>query len=176
MPWRARTVGAARRSGRRWWGEGASHQASVRRARRVGAETPFFFQAEDGIRDYKVTGVQTCALPISFEGAVFDLLVELYERRLVTRGMIARGIAEHSTHTRGRAVRRLHRAFARAFARHRDVFRLALAEARDYLGLLLARTWQMTPMTDFAFSKVVTTMLAADQQMGGRNGPLIRAS
>src|SRR5256885_14155023 len=25
-----------------------------------------FFQAEDGIRDYKVTGVQTCALPISF--------------------------------------------------------------------------------------------------------------
>src|SRR5688500_19163221 len=28
----------------------------------------FFFQAEDGIRDYKVTGVQTCALPI------FDIL------------------------------------------------------------------------------------------------------
>src|SRR5205807_4787796 len=27
----------------------------------------FFFQAEDGIRDYKVTGVQTCALPISEE-------------------------------------------------------------------------------------------------------------
>src|SRR5205807_7673514 len=26
--------------------------------------SPFFFQAEDGIRDYKVTGVQTCALPI----------------------------------------------------------------------------------------------------------------
>src|SRR5256885_11400197 len=27
----------------------------------------FFFQAEDGIRDYKVTGVQTCALPISMD-------------------------------------------------------------------------------------------------------------
>src|SRR5256885_2540068 len=27
----------------------------------------FFFQAEDGIRDYKVTGVQTCALPILVE-------------------------------------------------------------------------------------------------------------
>src|SRR5436190_17317636 len=25
---------------------------------------PFFFQAEDGIRDHCVTGVQTCALPI----------------------------------------------------------------------------------------------------------------
>src|SRR5690606_40339092 len=26
---------------------------------------PLFFQAEDGIRDFHVTGVQTCALPIS---------------------------------------------------------------------------------------------------------------
>src|SRR5690606_40337519 len=26
---------------------------------------PFLFQAEDGIRDFHVTGVQTCALPIS---------------------------------------------------------------------------------------------------------------
>src|SRR5688500_20233621 len=31
----------------------------------VGIIIYFFFQAEDGIRDYKVTGVQTCALPIS---------------------------------------------------------------------------------------------------------------
>src|SRR5260221_8534043 len=29
----------------------------------------FFFQAEDGIRDHCVTGVQTCALPISFAEA-----------------------------------------------------------------------------------------------------------
>src|SRR5690349_3662106 len=29
----------------------------------------FFFQAEDGIRDLYVTGVQTCALPILFTGA-----------------------------------------------------------------------------------------------------------
>src|SRR5260221_7831673 len=34
----------------------------------VGSDSPyqlfFFFQAEDGIRDHCVTGVQTCALPI----------------------------------------------------------------------------------------------------------------
>src|SRR5256885_4550564 len=29
----------------------------------------FFFQAEDGIRDYKVTGVQTCALPILYSSS-----------------------------------------------------------------------------------------------------------
>src|SRR5438093_2972726 len=34
----------------------------------------FFFQAEDGIRDWSVTGVQTCALPIwhSYLDVVFN--------------------------------------------------------------------------------------------------------
>src|SRR2546430_5053463 len=33
-----------------------------------------FFQAEDGIRDLTVTGVQTCALPISFREPSHGLL------------------------------------------------------------------------------------------------------
>src|SRR2546430_10015534 len=32
----------------------------------------FFFQAEDGIRDLTVTGVQTCALPISTKAGPAD--------------------------------------------------------------------------------------------------------
>src|SRR5690606_40301795 len=37
----------------------------------------FFFQAEDGIRDFHVTGVQTCALPISIPAdALADRVVE----------------------------------------------------------------------------------------------------
>src|SRR5690606_40672953 len=32
----------------------------------------FFFQAEDGIRDFHVTGVQTCALPILTRGQKSD--------------------------------------------------------------------------------------------------------
>src|SRR6266700_6538233 len=34
----------------------------------------FFFQAEDGIRDFHVTGVQTCALPISIFVATYELI------------------------------------------------------------------------------------------------------
>src|SRR3712207_3661565 len=34
------------------------------KGRRLGVSGLFFFQAEDGIRDIGVTGVQTCALPI----------------------------------------------------------------------------------------------------------------
>src|SRR5256885_13198324 len=42
----------------------------------AGEISVFFFQAEDGIRDYKVTGVQTCALPISeAEEAIERLLL-----------------------------------------------------------------------------------------------------
>src|SRR5687767_15508285 len=40
----------------------------MRRALR-GDSRCFFFQAEDGIRDKLVTGVQTCALPISYHEA-----------------------------------------------------------------------------------------------------------
>src|SRR5688500_17338254 len=48
----------------------------------------FFFQAEDGIRDYKVTGVQTCALPIcaSYMAEAYGKLTGEPGVLLVTRG------------------------------------------------------------------------------------------
>src|SRR5215510_16154109 len=60
----------------------------------------FFFQAEDGIRDGHVTGVQTCALPISdWVAAMPDAtLAELREqlrkkaRVAVSRSTICRGL------------------------------------------------------------------------------------
>src|SRR5256885_5452154 len=46
------------------------------RSRRVIATWGFFFfQAEAGIRDYKVTGVQTCALPIYGVSAPADHII-----------------------------------------------------------------------------------------------------
>src|SRR5437016_9018279 len=40
------------------------HSECVRSNGRHSSFCSFFFQAEDGIRDWSVTGVQTCALPI----------------------------------------------------------------------------------------------------------------
>src|SRR5256885_12075611 len=51
----------------------------------------FFFQAEDGIRDYKVTGVQTCALPI----CVGELLLDEQMRQRLVPGVIALPVLEH---------------------------------------------------------------------------------
>src|SRR5438445_5118086 len=65
-----------------------SHGLVVHTATSSVALDVFFFQAEDGIRDIGVTGVQTCALPISIDvereprqrqarqGVEYDLLIQ----------------------------------------------------------------------------------------------------
>src|SRR5438093_8740488 len=55
----------------------------------------FFFQAEDGIRDWSVTGVQTCALPISADA--YARLVE--ERRI--DGVLIQSARLGSAHLEG---------------------------------------------------------------------------
>src|SRR5207249_6325564 len=45
----------------------------------------FFFQAEDGIRDRNVTGVQTCALPISCGGVNGDGIVNIGDALVVAQ-------------------------------------------------------------------------------------------
>src|SRR5690606_39769741 len=65
----------------------------------------FFFQAEDGIRDFHVTGVQTCALPI-FVGVApaGDVLHArrdsgfLEQGRALFGASLAPGIAAHEEH------------------------------------------------------------------------------
>src|SRR3989454_2226470 len=50
----------------------------------------FFFQAEDGIRDYKVTGVQTCALPISHAKALRAIATAPQKSDAVDARLLAR--------------------------------------------------------------------------------------
>src|SRR5438093_5813652 len=45
----------------------------------------FFFQAEDGIRDWSVTGVQTCALPISSAASGVRATVVVVTTKTVAR-------------------------------------------------------------------------------------------
>src|SRR5262249_59933986 len=48
----------------------------------------FFFQAEDGIRDWSVTGVQTCALPIFQNGSHFQIWETMTSRWLALGSVI----------------------------------------------------------------------------------------
>src|SRR5437879_1795228 len=92
----------------------------------------FFFQAEDGIRDTSVTGVQTCALPISLErssqtaGATPRLPVAIEAKG--ERGLIIQHYPPNHPARRGRW--RLHAArplrdrctfFARTSTRHLEL-------------------------------------------------------
>src|SRR5882762_10936592 len=52
----------------------------------------FFFQAEDGIRDSSVTGVQTCALPISIPKDVEENKVSMTTK--LTMPVLAIGAAK----------------------------------------------------------------------------------
>src|SRR5690348_18438196 len=61
----------------------------------------FFFQAEDGIRDGRVTGVQTCALPILLVVEHQVVTVRLARRCKVVlsdHGRVVAGIGEHLRH------------------------------------------------------------------------------
>src|SRR3989475_4460149 len=82
----------------------------------------FFFQAEDGIRDLTVTGVQTCALPISLLRAGL--------------GVIGRDIAAHAV--LGAAVADQHLALDDA-RRARDGVRVGAVDDGVLLPDLLAR-------------------------------------
>src|SRR5688500_19715496 len=76
----------------------------------------YFLKAEDGIRDYKVTGVQTCALPISSDkqldithtyesqkGLVNSHLIPLVRRSLNKKTFpVTDGVIKHIIHKRHR--------------------------------------------------------------------------
>src|SRR5690606_40320106 len=85
------------------------------------SEPPFLFKAEDGIRCFHVTGVQTCALPIYRRGGP----------RARTGGRGSTGRATGVARRRGRAERA-----ARGRAR------------RDWTGTTWARTRRTTPQVD----------------------------
>src|SRR3990167_10082563 len=64
----------------------------------------FFFQAEDGIRDLTVTGVQTCALPISLGGPEDRHLIDGMETQFEKRFMYHYNFPPFSTGELGRAT------------------------------------------------------------------------
>src|SRR2546427_5414294 len=91
----------------------------------------FFFQAEDGIRDLTVTGVQTCALPISGLGTCGALWPDLSvgEARAIAHATEVRIVlAAQELHV----VRRHESAIRRLVLQlvHRHVLELLLAFQR----------------------------------------------
>jgi hypothetical protein len=112
---------------------------------------------------------------VPFAGAVFDLLVELYERNLARRSLIPAALSRRSRNVRGPEPPALTREFARHYAGSEAGFKDALLDARDVLGGLLARAWDATGPHGLTFGRVVARLIDQDRRLHrGTHVALIR--
>src|SRR5205085_8056825 len=99
----------------------------------------FFFQAEDGIRDLTVTGVQTCALPISGRNlraglrCVVDHVNPFVRRVVLVGGRANLGVPTEERVARGASIREV-TAVARAVGWSRSEERRVGKECRGRWG------------------------------------------
>jgi hypothetical protein len=99
-------------------------------------------------------------------GAMFDILVEIFQEILVERGIITRELDTLADRAVDGTVdvERARAGFANAYSSNSDGFRDALMSARDILGIRLARTWQQTPPDNLRFADVAARFLTIDRR------------
>lgn len=102
-------------------------------------------------------------------GGFFDVMVEIYQKRLVAKGLISQDLATRSTQGPGGSTDtvRIQAEFDRAFAGRLDDFKQELLMARDELGTLLARTWRGLNPNFLTYHDIVRRLLQADRQTSG---------
>lgn len=102
-------------------------------------------------------------------GALFDLLVDVYEAGLVERGLIPRGLAdlvEEVGHLRSFAPM-LQAEFNRHYPRDPEGFRAAFLDARDRVGSYFAHALAELAPDGLTYAKVEHALLRADAAIGG---------
>jgi hypothetical protein len=114
------------------------------------------------------------SLPLT--GGIFDVMVEVYQKNLVQRGLITQDLADRSTQGIGRDqdLDAIQADFARAYKGHEPGFKEALLDARDYLGQLLALTWGELSPNFLTYHNILRGLLHADRTLGGEYQQTIR--
>jgi hypothetical protein len=105
------------------------------------------------------------SLPLT--GALFDTLVDAFQRDLVDKGLITPTLARRSRNPAAPALEAtsIQDEFDAAYAGNEAGFRQSLLVARDYLGYLLARAWSQISADFLTYDKVVTALLSADRTL-----------
>ena len=101
-------------------------------------------------------------------GAVFDVLVEVFQQNLLEAGLISPALDALSRRGGAAAVddAGVQSRFDRAYWANPGGFKTALIQARDYLGVLLAETWSQLGW-DLRFVDVGRALLRADLALSG---------
>lgn len=111
-------------------------------------------------------------LSLPLTGALFDVLVEIFQELLVHRGLISpeldarsQGVADSSVSVD--PVQSVQMGFDAAYAGQHAQFRVALLQSRDYLGRCLARVWEWLDPHHFGYVNVGHLLMDADQELSG---------
>lgn len=100
------------------------------------------------------------SLPLT--GAVFDMMVDVFQALLVQDGLISQALDDASRPELHAADERaVQAAFDRCYAGNRAGFKRALCDARDYMGRCLAGAWGRLSW-DVRFEEVGAMLLAVD--------------
>ncbi len=106
---------------------------------------------------------------LPFTGAVFDTLVEIFQQNLVENGLISTKLATLASNSASGQgdEKSIAEAFKEAYIGNENDFRKALISARDYVGLLLAKSWSELSPDFLTYHNYARTLLRADQTLSG---------
>jgi len=103
-------------------------------------------------------------LSLPMTGALFDLLIEVFQQNLVDAGLIdeeldqfSRGATEQATDNEEVQAR-----FDAFYIQNPVGFKKALVDARDYLGLILSLSWEQLSW-DMDYPQVIRSLFRADR-------------
>ena len=117
----------------------------------------------------KLTQPQLHQVGEPMTGAMFDILVEIFQEILVEDGLITREMDRLADRAADGSVdvERARSACADAYASDPEGFRHALSRARDIMGFRLARTWQEISPHYLHFADVAARFLTVDRRRSG---------
>jgi hypothetical protein len=120
------------------------------------------------------------SLPLT--GAIFDTMVEVFQKNLVANGLIPQELRDASNNIPNDMVdldpEDIQRRFTAAYSGKEAEFKTSLLAARDYIGRLLAVTWGDLSADFLTFHDVLRGLIRADRELtgGGDNQQIIRDS
>ena len=119
------------------------------------------------------------SLPLT--GAIFDTMVEIFQKILVARGLITQELRDASNNIPSDTVDfdpdEIQRQFTAAYSGHEVEFKDALLVARDTMGQLLAITWGSLSADFLTYHDVLRGLIRADRELtSGNNQEIIRDS
>jgi hypothetical protein len=109
------------------------------------------------------------AMGLPLTGAVFDVLVEVFQTILVQEGLISRELDDASRQVEEAPAADVQAGFDRAYTGRHEAFKAALLDARDYVGRCLGLAWRRLGW-DLSFGEVAAAMLSADRALTGGVG------